>query len=149
MVGIGGGVPPPENDIRLGDVMVNAPKLRTGGVPLGALNQPHPTLLQAASHLQAEEISGSHCSIRQIVSKVLETDLELQRRFSSPGPELDILYEATYYHVPGKNTCGKYDRHRQITRLPRSCSGWSKIHYGTITSDNYVIKDAEARDRLA
>ncbi|GKZ75538.1 hypothetical protein AnigIFM56816_000191 [Aspergillus niger] len=164
MVGIGGGVPSLENDIRLGDVVVNAPKLGTGGViqydfgkilpeqrmqPLGALNQPHPTLLQAASQLQAEEIAGSHCSIRQIVSKVLNTDLELQRRFSPPGPELDVLYEATYCHVSGEDTCGKCDRHRQIARLPRSCSGWPKIHYGTIASGNYVIKDGQTRDRLA
>lgn len=164
MIGVGGGVPSPENDIRLGDIVVNAPKLQTGGViqydfgkilpddqfqPLGALNQPHPTILHAVSQLQAESTIVGDYSIPQVVSQALKTNMQMQFQFSPPKREFDLLHEAAYQHISGEDACKRCDPRRRIPRLHRSGSEWPKVHYGIIASGNYVVKDGRTRDRLA
>jgi nucleoside phosphorylase len=71
MVGIGGGVPSRENDIRLGDVVVSKPTEQSGGVIqydfgktvqegrfklTGSLNRPPDVLLAALANLQAKHL---------------------------------------------------------------------------------------------
>jgi hypothetical protein len=70
MVGIGGGVPVPEEDIRLGDVVVSQPKNDHGGViqydsgkdtpwgftKTGSLDSPPGVLLSAVSTMRANDI---------------------------------------------------------------------------------------------
>src|SRR6201999_4078075 len=73
MVGLGGGVPSAEADIRLGDVVVSQPRMGSSGVVqydigkstpsgfirTGFLNAPPPLLLSALSRLQAD-----NCKLR-------------------------------------------------------------------------------------
>src|SRR5271163_3805227 len=71
MVGIGGGVPSEENDIRLGDVVISKPTGQSGGViqydfgktmqegrfeRTGSLNKPPDVLLNAVANLRARHL---------------------------------------------------------------------------------------------
>ena len=74
MVGIGGGVPSEEADIRLGDVVVSTPNKAHSGVVqydfgkatprgfqrTGSLNAPPRILLNAVANLRANHISGRY-----------------------------------------------------------------------------------------
>src|SRR5436305_9009873 len=86
MVGIGGGVPKlPENDIRLGDVVVGQPTCTNGGViqydlgktaqdgqftRTGSLNSPPKILLTAVSRLRAKHIKKGHELLKHVSLRV-------------------------------------------------------------------------------
>lgn len=150
MVGIGGGVPSAEYDIRLGDVVVSTPGAHHGGVVqydfgktikegrfvhIGSLNSPPTVLLTALSRLQAEHARNDNRVADYL--KAMET----------PGVEYDQLYEAEYDHVGGA-TCEQCDDSRLVIRLPRETSD-VVVHYGTIASGNQVMRHGVTRDRLA
>lgn len=147
MVGIAGGVPSRNTDIRLGDVVVSHPQGRYGGVlqydfgktgfggqqlPHGSLNSPHPILLQAVGTMRAVSIDGY--DINAIMSSLKYPNL-----FIRPVTETDCLFEASYDHVPG-DTCGHCVEDRMVQRTPRTNQN-TVIHYGTVASGNQVIKD--------
>jgi nucleoside phosphorylase len=163
MVGIGGGVPSKDNDIRLGDVVVSEPSGIYGGVvqhdygktvsggrcqQTGALNQPPQVLLTAISLLQSRSMTVNNACISSILSETLQKDLDNAERFSSPGPDQDHLFNAAYDHVRSENTCAKCDLSQTVTRALRD-SNEPRVHYGLIASGNQVMKDAVTRDRLA
>ncbi|RAL02822.1 5'-methylthioadenosine/S-adenosylhomocysteine nucleosidase family protein [Aspergillus ibericus CBS 121593] len=146
MVGIGGGVPTKEADIRLGDVVVSKPTDSFGGViqydygkkvrggtflRTDCLNKPPQLLLTAVSDLQAEHIRGS-CQIPTTLSQASQ----------------DHLYEAEYDHQGTGKTCDGCSKNMLVGRLPRDSSD-PVIHYGLIASGSQVIKDGVTRDRLA
>jgi nucleoside phosphorylase len=108
MVGIGGGVPSAEADIRLGDVVISQPHLGHGGViqydfgkatpsgfqRTGFLNSPPIILLGAVNKLRANQLRGrtrlvEHISKLSGLSKFARTDA---------GP--DVLFERTYHDMP-------------------------------------------------
>lgn len=75
MVGIGGGAPSPKHDVRLGDIVVSAPRDGKGGVfqydfgktiqnqnfrPTGFLNQPPIALRAAVNGLKSQYESEGH-----------------------------------------------------------------------------------------
>src|SRR6267143_1851069 len=90
MVGIGGGVPSTNHDIRLGDVVVSKPTGVFGGVvqydygktvasggfqQTGMMNQPPQVLLNAVARLQTHEILGNSQSIMEVISDILNTNV--------------------------------------------------------------------------
>ena len=108
MVGIGGGVPSTSDDIRLGDVVVSKPTGALGGVvqydygktiasgafqQTGMMNQPPQVLLHAIARLQADEMLGSNQSIVEMISNVLNTNVDMKTRFSRPADEQDRLFD--------------------------------------------------------
>lgn len=155
MVGIGGGVPSAEADIRLGDVVVSQPHQTFGGViqydlgkatpsgfeRTGLLNPPPQILLAAVARMRANELRGR--------SKFSEHVSKLERipkfRRDKTGP--DVLFEAAYQHKGGQ-TCDLCDTNKQKTRQPRE-SDEVLVHYGTIASGNQVIRDGRTRDKLS
>ncbi|OCL00089.1 putative kinesin [Cenococcum geophilum 1.58] len=156
MVGIGGGVPTPESDIRLGDVVISQPYLQHRGVVqydfgktgagghiarTGSLNAPPVVLLNAVSKLRALHYRG-----RSNLATYLSTFDPLEH-FSRSMVGPDILFEATYNHIGGA-TCEQCSREKEVKRTPRVGQGVA-IHYGTIASGNQVIKDAITRDRIS
>lgn len=159
MVGIGGGVPSAEHDIRLGDVVVSRPGTQNGGivqydfgktmaegrfVQTGSLNSPPSLLLTALSTLQAEHtLKGSRLSDHL---KAMDNP-RLRAKFTYQGAEHDQLYEAEYDHVGGA-TCEQCDIRRLVKRPPRETSD-VVVHYGTIASGNQVMRHGVTRDRLA
>jgi nucleoside phosphorylase len=156
IVGIGGGVPSAEADIRLGDVVVSKPDKTFSGVVqydsgkatlsgferTGSLNSPPQILLAALANVQANEFRGR--------SKVAEYIAKLNRmpKFQRDKAGADILFETTYDHKGGF-TCDKCKVERQEAREPRNSDEEVVIHYGTIASGNQVIEDATKRDEIS
>jgi nucleoside phosphorylase len=114
MVGIGGGVPSKDNDVRLGDVVVSKPTGIYGGVVqydngktvsggrfqrTGTLNRPPQILLTAISQLQSRSMTENSVQISKILSGTLDKNPGNKHRFSSPGPDQDHLFNAAYGHV--------------------------------------------------
>jgi len=152
MVGIGGGVPSVEADIRLGDVVVSSPHKQHGGVVqydfgkatpsgferTGFLNSPPKILLNAVSNIQANQLVG-RSRLLEYLSKL--TDLPEFAR-SNAGP--DVLFAAEYDHEGG-TTCELCSKEKVIERQSRGQE--VVVHYGTIASGNQVMRDGTTRDR--
>lgn len=158
MVGIGGGVPSPKDDIRLGDIVVSKADGKHGGVVLydmgkagldgefvrtGHLDKPPDVLRNAVSRLKIEHLRGrteipKTCA--QLGAKLLH--------FAYPEDECDQLYNAKYPHTPGMNTCANYSDIELVPREPRMNRN-PVVHFGTIASGNQFIKDATKRDELS
>ncbi|KAN0087059.1 hypothetical protein V8E54_000747 [Elaphomyces granulatus] len=164
MVGIGGGVPSTNNDIRLGDVVVSKPTGVLGGVvqydygktvasgvfqQTGMMNQPPQVLLNAVARLHADEILGNNQSIVEVISNALNTNVQAKSRslFSRPADGHDRLFNPAYDHPLSEDTCINCDQRELIHRHPRTLDK-PQIHYGLIASGNQVMKHGETRDRL-
>ncbi|KAJ9484092.1 hypothetical protein VN97_g9286 [Penicillium thymicola] len=155
LVGIGGGVPSVDADIRLGDVVVSLPGTMHGGViqydfgkstpngleRTGFLNAPPPSLLAAIARVQANHIRGQDTRLRDCISHFNRVPA-----FSSANLGQDLLFDAQYRHVGGP-TCEKCSKERIVERGLRKND--VVIHYGLIASGNLVIKDGVERDRVA
>ncbi|KAJ5597521.1 Nucleoside phosphorylase [Penicillium hordei] len=161
MVGIGGGVPNEEADIRLGDVVVSKPTNTHGGVVqfdhgkalnggqfqrTGMLSHPPQILLTALSKLQANHITGRG----RFVDFIAEIERKVPKQ-SSPlarPTQEDRLYRADHNHVnPSSKTCYDCDETKTVPRPSRD-SNQPMVHYGLIASSNQVVKDSQLRDRL-
>jgi nucleoside phosphorylase len=155
MVGIGGGVPSADADIRLGDVVVSQPHKSHGGViqydfgkatpsgfeQTGFLNTPPIILLGAVNKLRANQLRQK--------TKLAEHISKLRRlpQFTREAAGPDVLFEVKYNHEEGP-TCQSCSPDRQVNRQPRS-NEEPVTHYGTIASGNQVIKDAAQRDTVS
>ncbi|KAH6664496.1 hypothetical protein B0J14DRAFT_523182, partial [Halenospora varia] len=168
MVGIGGGAPSRKHDIRLGDIVVSAPRDGKGGVfqydfgktiqdqsfrTTGFLNQP-PTLLRAAvSDIKAEHEGDGH-QLEDAINSVLERKPKLRRKYKRPDRGSDRLYQSRDIHPLNDESgclvaCGEGPSH-QILRAERTDEDDNPaIHYGLIASANQLMKDALIRDKLA
>lgn len=161
MVGIGGGVPSSNADIRLGDIVVSQPSDTYGGViqydlgkalsggqfkRTGMLNRPPNVLLTALSTLQAHHFTEDS----QVVEFFSNTQTKIAphkaRQFARPMQE-DCLFQAEYDHI-ASDTCINCDRSKLFPRPPRDHQE-PVIHYGLIGSANQVVKDGRRRDQLA
>ncbi|KAJ9294617.1 hypothetical protein DTO217A2_9161 [Paecilomyces variotii] len=155
LVGIGGGVPSKDADIRLGDVVISQPQGRYGGVvqydlgktvaggvhvPTGLMNAPSRELLTAVSILRSKQTAG-RSNLSQYFSELCRLT-EFSRYNNGP----DNLFDPLYGHVG--ETCDECDQAMIIPRAPR-ISHEPCIHFGTIASGNQVIKDGATRDRLS
>jgi nucleoside phosphorylase len=154
MVGIGGGVPGEEMNVRLGDVVVSKPYKTHGGVVqydsgkatltgferTGSLNSPPAILLGAVAKVRAKHMRGK--------GKLLENISKLANLpdFTREAAGLDVLFEAGYNHKGGA-TCKECKQDRSVAREARQQD--VVVHYGTIASGNQVIKTASERDRLS
>ena len=166
MVGIGGGAPSGEHDIRLGDIVVGCPIKKEGGVVpynfgkavqtqkferTGSLNSPPTVLLTALTKLSADhERKGSH--IAESVRLMITKNPRLQGKYQYPGAERDRLYESSYTHRGGDDRCEIGCDSASPPLLQRSCRVLDPeepvVHYGLIASADQLMTDAIARDRL-
>ncbi|RGP79334.1 hypothetical protein FLONG3_2563 [Fusarium longipes] len=164
LVGIGGGIPRPDFDVRLGDVVVSQPDGTTGGVVQydlhkklvgnvlerkGSLNKPPPVLLNALAAMQAEH-EFDFPQVPDLLQKMWDTNprmREAKTDFTHQGAKNDRLFEKDYNHVSG-STCDNCDPSKEVSRIHRDSTD-PEIHYGVIASGNTLIKDAVTRDNLA
>ncbi|KAL4787462.1 ankyrin repeat-containing domain protein [Aspergillus varians] len=168
MVGVGGGVPSQDHDIRLGDIVVSEPAHGTGGVLqldfgkdiqdkdfqlTGCLTKPPVVLLTAVNGLKTRYGSDGH-QLEHAISSVLQRKPRLQKRHSRPDPSADRLYKSSIVH-PGQSmaSCADVcnsDASALLLRPQRTEHDDNPmIHYGLIASSNRVVKNALTRDRLA
>lgn len=173
MVGIGGGAPNEENDIRLGDVVVGVPDgkgssgvfqydfgktIQEGSFQYtGFLNQPPNSLLTAVSLIIAKYSQHGH-RITETIDGILSKDPELQKKFGRPNANTDRLYRSNFLHCSKGDlendcaiTCG-VDASVVVERRPREIfkdKPAIRVHYGLIASANQLMKDALIRDKLS
>jgi nucleoside phosphorylase len=159
-IGIGGGAPSVQADIRLGDVVVSIPTSQYGGIVQydygktisegkfqysGTLNKPPQVLLKAVAKLQADYmLNGSR--VLAYLSEI--TAKPYMSSFTYPRGQQDQLLEAHYDHISSNVICADCDRKRVILRPTRDTEE-PEIHYGLIRSGNQVIKHGPTRDRIA
>ncbi|KAL2801647.1 nucleoside phosphorylase domain-containing protein [Aspergillus granulosus] len=163
MVGIGGGVPGKNNDIRLGDVVVSKPGSKHSGViqydygktvqdgqfvQTGTLNQPPHALLSHLSQVEAKQLTTGSNTMSEIISGVLERYPKMKENFSPPEEHTDFLFDLSYHHINKESDCAKCDKEHLVKRQPRDRKA-PYVHYGLIASGNQVMKDSGTRDRLA
>ncbi|KAI9786931.1 MAG: hypothetical protein M1839_005162 [Geoglossum umbratile] len=161
IVGIGGGAPSEENDIRLGDIVISKPTARSGGViqydfgktvregrfkRTGSLNRPPDVLLTALSHLESKHMTEGP-ELMKYLSEMLERYPRLATRFARPDVQYDLLYDTEYDHILENATCSQCDPGRLIDREPRLLEE-PIIHYGLIASGDQVMRDGATRERL-
>jgi len=157
MVGIGGGAPTQERDIRLGDVVVSVPQGKLGGVvqydfgkrlsdgrfqQTGQLNAPPEVLLGVLP-----EIRRRHNDPRK-PDRISEYLRRMDDMHGYQRPAEDRLYRADYGHKDGKN-CTNCGTDGLDKRALRKTSREVIVHYGIIASANSVMKNAKERDRYA
>ncbi|KAL4791707.1 hypothetical protein BDV19DRAFT_392915 [Aspergillus venezuelensis] len=165
LVGIGGGVPSERHDIRLGDVVVSAPRDGKGGVfqyDFGKtiqgrsfqhtrfLNQPPIVLRTALTGLQAKyEINGHQ--IESTINSILHRNTRLRQEYGRPPGNADMLFRAEVAH--DSKGCADFCASNPLNIIQRPVRTTDKqnpaIHYGLIASANQVMKDAMVRDQLA
>lgn len=172
MVGIGGGAPTPDRDIRLGDIVVSSPGDGKGGVfqhdfgkklqeqdfqETGFLNRPPATLLEAVMRLKVEYRMRPG-SLEKAIDRILDKqDEELQEELCRPDASTDTLYRSDFVHpaefndMPCAQTCAMDPENMvtpprpERTKRPRS----PVVYYGLIASGDQLMKDALRRDELA
>ncbi|KAK4938509.1 hypothetical protein LTR10_021041 [Elasticomyces elasticus] len=163
MVGIGGGAPTVDHDIRLGDIVVSWPGDGLGGVfqyDFGKtlqnqtfqhtrfLDQPPPLLRSAAQDLRAQHAIDGH-QLDEAIQEVLRKKPKIKRHYQRPEPSR--LYRSEVIHSKSQancESCGE-DLSRLVMRNARTeDDDIPSVHYGLIASANQVMKDAKARTSL-
>jgi len=163
MVGIGGGVPVPGQDVRLGDVVVGAPEKGPAVVqfdfgrenPDGfetqherTLNKPPAQLLQVVTAVQDKlkrRRRGEKSFFEKHLARIEEFE-EMADDYKRPTTP-DQLFLVTYPH--DDTDCTMHDKKYEEVRAPRNPPGKIKIHYSTILSGNQVMKYEVTRDKLS
>ena len=162
LVGIGGGIPSRQHDIRLGDVVISKPVNQFGGVVqynlgkvhqgqgferTGMLNKPGPLLQGTVQKLSGlYDVHGSQ--IPSILEETFHRNPRMRSKFCFPTAKEDILFVANYLHSSeNEPDCKSCDSTKIVSRTPRQTNE-PELHFGTIGSANLVLRDAELRDEL-
>lgn len=168
MVGIGGGAPNKNHDIRLGDIVVAQPTGDGGGViqydfgkqhpkgfiSTGTLNKPPAALMAALSTLKGRHGKRAGSKLTDHLSFILAN---LEETYEFPGEEHDRLFDAVYLHIgrdhgqddgctEGRFTC---DLSFLKQRPARPKPNVPRIFYGNIASGDQVMRSGIDRDRIA
>lgn len=164
LVGIAGGAPSSDHDIRLGDIVVSASdngnaavfQYDHGKAEQGTdysiksfMNQPPPILLAAVSAVEMDYESEG-VALDDNVERALERKPHMRQKYQKPDELTDRLYLPDFLHVEKKVDCGKAcgDNSSTLTKREQRLSSGPAIHYGMIASANTVMKDALVRDEL-
>ncbi|KAG9529583.1 pfs domain-containing protein, partial [Aureobasidium melanogenum] len=157
MVGIGGGVPSDEHDIRLGDVVISKPAGQHGGVVQYDLGKTRPNGNFERTGSLAAPPDALLTTLTDVIAAQEMDELNIAAHLSQlaqrlpaygfPAKLTDDLYLPNHLHKGGKTCldCGKEDlvqREERPNKIPA-------IHYGTIASGNRVMKDAVERDVIS
>jgi nucleoside phosphorylase len=168
LVGIGGGAPTAEHDVRLGDIVVGIQHGKTGGVchyDYGKTIQNRsfqrtwffehpPTVVRSAvSGLESKYNRYGH-QIEANIRALLDTWPRLRPDFSRPSQESDRLYKPGIVHPQSSEAACEVVCGSQTTALVlRSEREKGKdnpaIHYGVIASADHLMEDAMLRDIIA
>ncbi|KAK2728443.1 Kinesin light chain 5 [Colletotrichum kahawae] len=168
MVGVGGGAPSKQHDVRLGDVVIGSRAAGSSGViqydygktmqnqafvETGSLNQPPPALLNAVAGLETEYMMQGP-DLNSKVGKALSPWKRLQKTHSRPAASTDQLYKSDFTHpLNSSAACSQACDVNTANTVSRDERGEDEdspaVHYGLIASANQVMKNAEIRDKLS
>ncbi|KAH8807278.1 putative wd40 protein [Xylogone sp. PMI_703] len=161
MVGIGGGIPFSDKDIRLRDIVISYPTGTCGGVlqhdmgkigeegkftRTGSLPSPPRLLLGAVNKMRAAELTSDPL-YPSYINKVIQKNTRTRRNFSRPGPQYDRLFQFQYDHPSTEATCDSCLAQWEVERDKHDDSE-PQPHYGIIASGNAVIKHGRTREHL-
>ncbi|KAL4792825.1 purine and uridine phosphorylase [Aspergillus venezuelensis] len=166
LVGIAGGIPRlPDQDIRLGDVVVSTPTGDSPGVyqydlvkaeatqdatnfkKTGSLRPPSDDMLSVLTFFDSVDEAG-RSKVPFYLRKGLNYTKKVKRTFAKPPTETDKLFNAANMHPRGARTCKDCPPEWEVERDPRDDDN-PVVHYGIIGSGNAVIKDARVRESYA
>ncbi|KAL2825287.1 ankyrin repeat-containing domain protein [Aspergillus cavernicola] len=150
MVGIGGGIPFPGHDIRLGDVVVSYPTGTSPGViqydlgkatadgyeRTGSLNRPPTEVLAALNTIKADKYMGITPCFPDYMEKAVKGKDGATKAFARPDPKTDRLFSRE-----DNNQEVEVSREERGDNIPR-------VHFGTIASGNTVVKDRDVAGEL-
>ncbi|KAL7794269.1 nucleoside phosphorylase domain-containing protein [Trichoderma ceciliae] len=155
MVGVAGGAPTEERDIRLGDVVVSEPNGNSGGViqydhgkraakfqQVDHMNSPPTVLLGALPEVKRRHNNPIKYGGIDEHLRVFSKDPRFQR------PKEDRLFRPDSRHRGGKD-CAECDMNGLVIRRPRCSRRAFNVFYGSIASANSIMKDAEERNIYA
>ena len=74
-------------------------------------------------------------SIVEVISDVLNINVDMKARFSRPVDEQDRLFDPAYDHPHDEDSCINCDKSQLIRRDLRT-SGGPQFHYGLVASGN-------------
>ncbi|KAI5268806.1 purine and uridine phosphorylase [Aureobasidium subglaciale] len=146
MVGIAGGIWTPENDIRLGDVVVG---VRDDNGP-GIVQYDHGKYIQEKEFIHRGVLDRAPKMLRTAVSVMKQVrkgheflkHLEVDKVTKiAPRPTADTLFAAEYVHTDGLRSCTSCSLDRSVERPERETTA-PVVHYGAIASGDGVVKDA-------
>lgn len=161
MVGIGGGIPSNDKDIRLGDIVVSQPQGTCGGVlqydlgkeigedefvRVGSLNSPPQALLTAAANIRAAALTDEP-TYPSFIEKAKQRNTRTRETFRRPDKASDRLFHFEHAHPAAADTCDKCPVGWDVSRDVRD-DDEPQIHYGIIASGNRVMKYGPSRERL-
>ncbi|KAK2797099.1 hypothetical protein FQN50_009330 [Emmonsiellopsis sp. PD_5] len=162
LVGIGGGAPSEDHDIRLGDVVVGIPSGTAGGViqydrgksteygfeRTGHINSPEKILLSTVNLIRSKVHRGAF-DITTHLNKIIDENPTTKEIFSHPGRANDRLYPPNQPHVYQSSRskdcegCGDNYESGETRKSEKP-----KFHYGNIGSGNLVVKNAFEREKI-
>ncbi|KAJ4167471.1 hypothetical protein NW754_011286 [Fusarium falciforme] len=158
LVGIGGGIPRPGREIRLGVIVVSQPDGQNGAVVQynlgktkvnqtwerkGSLNMPPSVLLNALGKSQAEhEIEEP--KITELLQVLIRKYPRMKKHYVHQRGENDRIFSSDYENAEG-STCDACDSSQEV-EMPERETIDPEIHYGTVVSGNTLVKDAAVRD---
>ncbi|KAL2801584.1 purine and uridine phosphorylase [Aspergillus granulosus] len=163
LVGIGGGVPSDKVDIRLGDVVVSAPKDTYGGVVQydygrqkeggfelkGCLCPPPSEWLHVLTDIMSTQgVRQAHCQNRITENISILTKIGGLEHYNRPKV-VDVLFEASSHHVKEAKTCDGCDKRCIVPRSTRTNPDSPVVHCGLIASGNRVMEHGLERDRIS
>jgi nucleoside phosphorylase len=161
MVGIGGGNPSADHDIRLRDVVISYPEGTCGGViqnDLGkvvaggeferteSLNSPPRSLLTALGMMRAAELTDDP-RYPEFLRSATERNARTWKSFARPDTLLDRLFKLQHKHPTTASSCDGCLVEWEEPRSERENSD-PQPHYGIIASGNSVIKHGGTREHL-
>ncbi|THZ81488.1 purine and uridine phosphorylase [Aureobasidium pullulans] len=168
LVGVGGGAPTKDHDIRLGDIVVSSPKdgrsgiyhhdfgketQETGFQQTGFLNQPPEVVRTAVAALEAKHTLKGHTINQSIEHAMIKNPRLRTRGFARPNPISDCLHKSDVLHsAMGESymgCCGDDFGNLVLRRQRGGDDDDPAIYYGLIGSGNKLIRNALMRDKLA
>ncbi|KAG2027693.1 hypothetical protein GB937_000133 [Aspergillus fischeri] len=161
MVGVGGGIPSTDHDIRLGDIVISCPTGSCGGVVqydmgkvtadgvfcrTGFLNSPPRPLLTAVNNMRAAELTDDP-RYPEYLQRAISRTGRTQANFGRPSSQSDRLFKTEHEHPATGKNCDRCPREWEETRHERDGQD-PLLHYGIIASGNSVIKNGCTREQL-
>ncbi|QGI78717.1 hypothetical protein CEK25_005446 [Fusarium fujikuroi] len=163
MVGIGGGAPTKQHDIRLGDIVVSSPTPGQSGVfqydfgkatkegfqPTASHNKPPPLLLAAVAGLKTQH-ERKGLQIHEKVSTIVTNNERLRAKYGRPD-DPDSLFSPSVDHksAPCHEFCVTVSTDLIDRKLRQEPMEIVEVHYGTIASGDTLMTNAFKRDELA
>ncbi|KAK2593245.1 hypothetical protein QQS21_009044 [Conoideocrella luteorostrata] len=163
MVGIGGGIPSTNHDVRLGDIVVSHPEGTCGGVlqydmgkvveggkfqRTGSLNSPPRSLLTAVANMKASVLTDDP-TYPEYIKKATQRTARTRQSFGRPSASTDRLFKIEHDHPTAAAACDtclpEWEEKRDARREPEP---ETQVFYGIIASGNAVMKHGATRELL-